>query len=71
MIPSKIRPASAEPSQQRNGLDELLDNGAHSPMSQQGAGASHGHEMHPQKLVRLVGCHDLNLAKQEGADRRH
>ncbi len=69
MIPSKIRPASAEPSQQRT--DELVDNGAHSPMSQQGAGASHGHEMHPQKLVRLIGCHDLNLGKHEGADRSH
>jgi hypothetical protein len=31
--------------------------GAQRPMSQQGGVDSHGHEMHPQELVRLVGCH--------------
>ena len=30
---------------------------AHAPMSQQDTVGSHGHEMYPQKFVRLVGCH--------------
>ena len=29
------------------------------PMSHQNSG-DHGHEMHPQQLVRLVGCHDVD-----------
>lgn len=40
-----------------------------SPMSQQDAGGLHGHQMHPQKFVRLVGCHDSNAGKPELADR--
>jgi hypothetical protein len=36
-------------------------------MSQQDAGDCHGHEMHPQKLVQLVGCHDPNAGKHEEA----
>jgi hypothetical protein len=28
-------------------------------MSHQNSG-DHGHEMHPQQLVRLVGCHDVD-----------
>jgi hypothetical protein len=27
------------------------------PMSQQSASGSHGYDIHPQKFVRLVGCH--------------
>jgi hypothetical protein len=27
--------------------------------------------MHPQKLVRLVGCHDLNAGKNQAGHRRH
>jgi hypothetical protein len=27
------------------------------PMSQQSAFGSHGYDIHPQKFVRLVGCH--------------
>lgn len=30
------------------------------PMAHQNSG-SHGHEMYPQQLVRLVGCHDASL----------
>ena len=29
------------------------------PMSHQNSG-DHGHEMHPQQFVRLVGCHDVH-----------
>ena len=31
------------------------------PMSHQNSGA-HGHEMYPQQLVRLVGCHDVPVS---------
>jgi hypothetical protein len=34
------------------------------PMSQQGAMGAHGHEMHPQEFIRLIGCSDQK--KQEG-----
>ena len=42
---------------------DLIDGGTQRPMSQQDAAGSHGHEMHPQKFVRLVGCHESNAAK--------
>ena len=29
------------------------------PMSHQNSG-DHGHEIHPQQFVRLVGCHDVH-----------
>jgi hypothetical protein len=44
---------------------------AQGPMSQQDAAGSHGREMHPQKFVRLVGCHESNAGKQEVARRLH
>lgn len=30
------------------------------PMTHQNSG-SHGHEMYPQQLVRLIGCYDASL----------
>jgi hypothetical protein len=47
------------------------DGGTHRPMPQQATASGHGHEMHPQKLVRLVGCHDLNAGKNQAGHRRH
>lgn len=41
------------------------------PMSQQDVADTHGHEMHPQKFVRLVGCHELNTDKHDAAHRLH
>jgi hypothetical protein len=41
------------------------------PMPQQDPAGSHDHEMHPQKCVQLVGCHDQMAGKHEGADRLH
>jgi hypothetical protein len=38
----------------------VADNGAQGPMSLQNAADCHGHEMHPQGFVRLVGCHESN-----------
>jgi hypothetical protein len=43
--------------------DTIANCGTQGPMSQQAAVGSHGHEMHPQKFVRLVGCHDSNGGK--------
>ena len=48
--------------------DEIADCG---PMSLQDAGDCHGHEMHPQKFVRLVGCHESSLGSHEDEHRLH
>ena len=66
MIPSN---AGSVPAEFPRKEDVIADRGAYGPMSQQHAGDAHGHEMHPQKLVRLVGCHDPNAVKREAADR--
>jgi hypothetical protein len=52
-------------------MDVITDRGAQGPMSQQDAVGSHGHEMYPQKFVRLVGCRDSNAARHEQADPLH
>jgi hypothetical protein len=48
--------------------DVIADQG---PMSQQDAADLHGREMHPQKFVRLVGCHESTAGKHEAAFRPH
>jgi hypothetical protein len=35
------------------------------PMTQQDTQNAHGHDMHQQKLVRLVGCHDVSARRPE------
>lgn len=35
------------------------------PMMQQGAMGAHGHEMHPQKFIRLIGCCDSARREQD------
>jgi len=62
MIASNMGAVPAEFPQQRDGA---AGSGAQRPMSQQDAAGPHSHEMHPQKFVRLVGCHDLNAGKHE------
>jgi hypothetical protein len=37
-------------------------------MSRQDVWDNHGHEMHPQQFVRLVGCHDQKAGSHLGAD---
>jgi hypothetical protein len=49
----------------------ISDCEAPGPMTQQDLAGSHGYEMHPQKCVQLVGCHDQNAGKHERADRLH
>jgi hypothetical protein len=62
MMPSNMGSILAEFPQK---TDMIADGGAQGPMSQQDAVGPHGHEMYPQKFVRLVGCHDSNAAKHE------
>jgi len=59
------------PADLRQKTDVIVDCGAQRPMSQQDAADSHGHEMHPQKFVRLVGCHESDAARHETAHRLH
>jgi hypothetical protein len=40
--------------------DEGADGGHQGPMSQQNTHGFGSHELHPQKLVQLVGCRDRN-----------
>jgi hypothetical protein len=68
MIASHVGMGPAELPQERV---ETVDGGAQGPMSQQDAAGSHGHEMHLQKFVRLVGCHDLNAGKHEAGRQLH
>jgi hypothetical protein len=60
MIPSNGGSASAELPQKKH---MISDCGAPGPMPQQDVVGSHSHEMYPQKLVQLVGCHDQNAGK--------
>jgi hypothetical protein len=39
------------------------------PMSRQDVSDAHGHDMHPQKLVRLVGCHESDAEAERRATR--
>lgn len=59
MTTSHVGPVPVELPQNK-GL--IADSGApgsdQGPMSQQDAADCHGHEMHPQEFVRLVGCHE-------------
>jgi hypothetical protein len=64
MIASRMGAVPAELPQNKV---ETADGGAQGPMPQQDVAGSHGHEMHPQKFVRLVGCHDLNAGKHQAA----
>ena len=66
MISHGVGAAPVEFPQKR---DVLADHGDHGPMSQQDAVGSHGHEMHPQKFLRLVGSH--GSGKDEAAYRLH
>ena len=66
MNPSAPRSRSAASPQPKDLID---DGGDHGPMSRQDADHCHGHEMHPQQLVQLVGCHDPNVGKHEEESR--
>jgi hypothetical protein len=63
MIASNMGRVPVSPKQKQM-IDDCRAQG---PMSQQDAAGSHGREMHPQKLVRLVGCHESNAGKHQVA----
>ena len=44
--------------------DVSADDGHQGPMAQQHTCDFGGYELHPQKLVQLVGCRDLNAQHQ-------
>ncbi|WP_024518421.1 hypothetical protein [Bradyrhizobium sp. Tv2a-2] len=53
---------------------ELLKKPSHAncgPMTQQGTMGAHGHEMHPQGFLRLIGCHETIRQKEDAARRLH
>ncbi len=54
MTASQLGPASAETLHDERTTQQ--------PMPQQDLFSDHGHDMHLQKFVRLVGCHDSRLA---------
>jgi hypothetical protein len=60
---SSPTPSTAEPRQEK---DVSADCG---PMSQQDISNAHGHEMHPQELVQLVGCHESDAEAERRAAR--
>jgi hypothetical protein len=60
---SRKTPALAEFTRKR---DVAADCGSH-PMSQQNTDGSGRNELHPQKMVQLVGFRDPNARKHEGA----
>jgi hypothetical protein len=64
MTTFKLARTPAEFPQQK---EPIANAGDHGPMSQQDATDCHGHDMHPQKFVRLVGCHDSNPARDRAA----
>jgi len=47
--------------------DVATDCGSQGPMSQQNTDGSGRNELHPQKLVQLVGFRDPNARQHEGA----
>jgi hypothetical protein len=68
MMTSNGVPVAAEFPQEKH---VIADGGAQGPMAQQGAADSHGHEMHLQKFVRLVGCHESNAGRHKADYRLH
>jgi len=66
MITSNVGREPAELPQEK---DPIAD--SQGPMSQQDAADCHGHDMHPQKFVRLIGCHESNAARHDAAYRLH
>jgi hypothetical protein len=57
MTTSQMGMVHASPAEFRHKSGVIAESGALGPMPQQDAMDCHGHEMYPQKLVQLVGCH--------------
>jgi hypothetical protein len=68
MKTTNVRQVPVELPQDRRSIGDC---GAQLPMSQQDAADSHGHEIHLQEFLRLVGCHESNAGKHEAVQRQH
>ena len=62
---SRMTPVLADFTRKR---DVAADCGSQGPMSQQNTDGSGRNELHPQKLVQLVGFRDPNARNHEGAE---
>ena len=72
MTTSNLARTPADFPQQKESIANSGEHGpVRGPMSQQDAADCHGHDMHPQKFVRLVGCHESNPARDPAAHRLH
>jgi hypothetical protein len=61
------RPLAEFPQQKNLTADSGAQGSVPGPMSQQDGADCHGHDMHPQKFVQLVGCHESNPAGDRAA----
>jgi hypothetical protein len=52
-------------------VDPPVEPHAEIPMSQQSQLGSHGHDMHPQELVRLSGCQEADARARQAAELQH
>jgi hypothetical protein len=71
MMTSNFSPLSASAAEFPQKGHMIGDGGAVGPMPQQDTFDAHGHEMYPQKFVRLVGCHGSDAGKHEAVQRLH
>jgi hypothetical protein len=71
MTTSDMARAARAPAEFAQQKDPIITSGdrdpVQGPMSQQDAADCHGHDMHPQKFVRLVGCHESNPVRDQVA----
>ena len=68
MTISNMGPVAAESPERKLAV---ADGGVQRPMSLQDVADAHGHEMRPQKFIRLVGCHESNAGSHEAASPLH
>jgi len=62
MTASQLGPASAKTQQETHRTSNCQ------PMPQQDLIGGRGHDMRPQKFVRLIGCHDSRLSQPPPQD---
>jgi len=62
--PENLRSASADPPRKNSPANC-------GPMCQQSPLGAHGHDMHPQEFVRLIGCSDTGKQKADNIERLH
>ena len=65
MTASQFGPAPAETGQANSTAERCQ------PMPLQDAFGNHGHAMHPQKFVRLIGCHEPHLPQPLPKEQAH